>query len=226
MPQDFLKSRKNDLALLVRKTGLDLRKFSWMHAENYSLAATSASRLVYSGTGYFFQLEIGTFGGWAYRTSFSPGLKELSERANFLSWGDLLLFFEQWLASLAAEIEPDLWETLSSEEEITNLSTSNDNSPFQPSERVKIAEVLGAIRSHILVNSDLHDEQVALLDARLSYMQEASERLGRKDWINLALGASLSIVTGLALDPDTARAAMQLLAEAISWLSRHPLMLP
>jgi hypothetical protein len=49
-------------------------------------------------------------------------------------------------------------------------------------------------------------------------MQKASERMGRKDWMNLALGTLSSIIVTAAFPADVAKALFRAAGDALTWL--------
>jgi len=99
------------------------------------------------------------------------------------------------------------------------------NSPFTPSELAKIADSLQRIRLSLSRRSDVTPEQMDLISRKLDEMRAASERLGRKDWMNLAVGTLTSIVVTAALDREVAKALFQAASTALSWLFGMPLQL-
>lgn len=100
-----------------------------------------------------------------------------------------------------------------------------DNSPFTSQEIERVKESLEQIKLEMSQRHDLLPEQLDLISRKLDDMQAASERLGRKDWMHLAIGTLTSIVTTMALDQDLARGLFQTAQEALSWLFQSSLKL-
>ena len=65
---------------------------------------------------------------------------------------------------------------------------------------------------------DVKPEQFRHLEEKLKEMRSASERLGRKDWVNYAIGTLTSIVVTAAFDPSAAKALLQTAGTALGWL--------
>lgn len=92
------------------------------------------------------------------------------------------------------------------------------NSPFTPAELARISDSLQRIRNSLSESQDVTPEQMEFISRKLDEMQEASERLGRKDWMNLAIGTLTSIIVTAALDRGAAKALLQAAGTALSWL--------
>jgi len=99
------------------------------------------------------------------------------------------------------------------------------NSPFTPTELARIADSLHRTRLSLSERRDITPEQMDLISRKLDEMQAASERLGRKDWMNLAVGTLTSIIVTAALDRGVAKALLQAAGTALSWLFGTPLQL-
>jgi hypothetical protein len=92
------------------------------------------------------------------------------------------------------------------------------NAPFSPDELRQIAVSVDRIRVEIGQRTDISPQQLAFISKKLDEMQAASERLGRKDWINLAVGTLTSVVVTAALAPPVAKALFAVAGTALSWL--------
>jgi hypothetical protein len=80
------------------------------------------------------------------------------------------------------------------------------NAPFTPSELARIAESLRQIGGSLTARSDVTAEQMDLVLRKLDEMREASERLGRKDWMSYVLGTLTSLAISGTFDREVARA--------------------
>jgi hypothetical protein len=87
-----------------------------------------------------------------------------------------------------------------------------------PDELSRIAADLEQVRLAISGRSDVTPEQLEYISRKLDEMRSASERLGRKDWMNLAVGTLTSVIVTTALDPTVARALIAAAGTALSWL--------
>jgi hypothetical protein len=98
------------------------------------------------------------------------------------------------------------------------VDQESDNAPFSPPELVKIATSLAQIRQAISGRPDVLPEQLDFISRKLDYLREASERLGRKDWIGLAIGTIGSAILTIALTPEVQKTILQAADIALSWL--------
>lgn len=106
-------------------------------------------------------------------------------------------------AETSAQI-PDLWAELQRNKEfLTDVRYDNDeNSPFSPDEQAEIAQRLRAIKEDAQQKYSLTDDQMERFTANLDKIEEASHRIGRKDWVLLFYGALFSLVLANVLSSD------------------------
>jgi hypothetical protein len=95
------------------------------------------------------------------------------------------------------------------ESEPTAIGSADDqageNTPFTPAERTEILNQIRAIRDSARKNYRLSAEQLAAIDKRLEEAEEASKRLGRKDWKSLFYGVVFGLIVNDAIPPDVAQ---------------------
>lgn len=92
------------------------------------------------------------------------------------------------------------------------------NLPFSVADRARLAQSIAAIRLAMSDRIDVSDAQVNFILTKLDEMEVAAERLGRKDWINWALGTLTSVVVTAALDPAAAQALFRAADSALGWV--------
>jgi hypothetical protein len=92
------------------------------------------------------------------------------------------------------------------------------NSYFTAEERERITLSIQEIREKISTDASIASEKLDFISRKLSYIESASERLGRKDWINLTLGTLTSIVVSIGLDPSSARALFSVAEKTLFWV--------
>jgi hypothetical protein len=92
------------------------------------------------------------------------------------------------------------------------------NLPFTPSELNKIGESLARIKADLGGLPHAPPEQLDLISRKLDEIRSASERLGRKDWVNYVAGTLTSLCISAAFAPDTTRALFKLVSRAFEWL--------
>jgi hypothetical protein len=115
---------------------------------------------------------------------------------------------------------PDLWTTIRQEKglSIAISSTGMTNPLFTPAERKLIAVKLDEIRAYIVERQSGNENQLATINEEITYLKDASSRLGRKDWLTILWGGLFSLALALAVTPETAKGMMRLAAEAFQWL--------
>lgn len=98
------------------------------------------------------------------------------------------------------------------------IDTDPSNLPFTPDELARIRKSLESVRLQIGQRSDVSPEQLDLISRKLSEIQAASERLGRKDWILLTAGALTNLIVAAAFTPAVAKALLGATTTALQWL--------
>lgn len=98
------------------------------------------------------------------------------------------------------------------------IDQDTSNTRFTPEERKRIAQSIQQIRIEISTHSDIASEKLDYISRKLTEIEAASDRLGRKDWINLTLGTLTSIVVSIGLEPSTAKVLFSVAGKALSWL--------
>lgn len=99
---------------------------------------------------------------------------------------------------------PDLWTELRTEKEVLSGAEyeNMDNAPFTPDEQFRIAEQLREIKAHLVEQDSLSDERLSQIEAKLGEIEEASHRLGRKDWLNTFFGVMFTLIVTALVPPD------------------------
>lgn len=157
---------------------------------------------------YFF--NFGWLDNSEYRhVTFSPGLNTREQKGVCASWNALIDIFRTWLRFLSREINSvDLWETVKSGAYLTdnNIATI-DNNPFNVEEKQKIQSELEDIKKYIISLQEFEEKEKQHIDEQFKYLHDASDRMGKKDWYNLTLGALIQI--GLMfLTPENIKLAL------------------
>jgi hypothetical protein len=123
-------------------------------------------------------------------------------------WSSVLPHVEQWASDVKryAEIDaqiPDLWaEFRQSEQLLTDVQNNNaENTLFDPDELAEISRVLRGIKGRAQELYSLTNDQAERLEASVEEVEEASHRIGRKDWLLLFYGALLNLIISGILPP-------------------------
>lgn len=218
----LLKSQANQVLEELRNAGISPLEFKWedTNSPNYG-AKHVVSKLVHAPSGYYFIFDnVGEF-----RSVWSPGMEKEQQRANSSSWNGQVKHLKEWLRYLKREVEsPDLWSAIFQESELIEATSSDGlNTPFNPQEKKYILSGINEIKQYLL---NAHKLDPELFEARLNYLAEASNRVGRKDWINLLLSVLVGIIMQAALPPETTREVFRFVGAVLRQILRQQLLLP
>jgi hypothetical protein len=196
---------------VLQKEAFDPLDFEWestvvSHSHLGQVSRHRVSVLRHQSTGYYFR-----FG--RYDSIWSPGWQLKTDSGEWTTLNKRFDQVKEWLSALKDEVDaPDLWASIGQEKVLSTAASSKtlDNRPFIAAEQNLIATKLDEIKGYILEGQHLATEQVETVEREFAYLKESSERLGRKDWLNVLLGALVSLAIGLALDPEKARGLLRL----------------
>jgi hypothetical protein len=222
MPKDatLTKVQKNEVFRRVSGASLRPEAFEWVTElmPEYEMGRKtddySVSTLRHRSTGYFF-----TFG--QYRVRFSPGIKTKVELEDHnLEWNRKFQLLAVWLRVVKEEDEaPDLWAAIESERALSDAaSTSTNNEPFTPQERSEIAKGLEEVKQYLVEAKQMEARQADLVNGQLAYLRTAADRMGRKDWLNVAFSVFSGMVLFLSLPPEQAGALGRLTTALFGWI--------
>ncbi len=161
-------------------------------------------QIVHQPTGYvFYGVEgIGNFSTLRY--SFDQNQESVPLQIFYSDWADLIQEIEKWAKEAKAhnvglqsgEFNPNAAEA---------AYANSDNRRFTIAEQTEIANQLRMIKESLKQNFKLSAEQIERVEDRLNEAEEASRRLGHKDWILLFSGAVFSLILTDIITPDVAQ---------------------
>jgi hypothetical protein len=101
---------------------------------------------------------------------------------------------------------PDLWvEMRLSKEDLFNIqAAARLNRPFTQDEQEQIAVFLQETKKQVREQFELTSEQAAHIEERLDEAAEASQRMGRKDWLLLFGGTIFNLIVTDTVTPSVA----------------------
>lgn len=100
---------------------------------------------------------------------------------------------------------------------LRSQENSDANDFFADEEIKNIKRSMSEIKDHLFEVADLGERQKIFIESQFAHMESALARMGRKDWIVLAIGTFTNIIIGAALDPDLARALFQIAQRLLGW---------
>jgi hypothetical protein len=226
-PGLLLQSQTNDVFIAVKAFGFDPSTFAWELRKSASGSGAVISALIHKPSDYWFRFDMGDEG---HLCQFSPGDDTIEESNYPGNWRMQLDYVHNWLSYLKRETQsPDLWAMLSEGNTLSaaaSLEVSGENTPFTASERTRIEASLGEIRSLLIASESVTTEKLAEIDAKLEYLEHASERLGRKDWLNVAFSVVTNIILTAAASPENARNILHVAGTVLSWVLGGTPLLP
>ena len=129
-------------------------------------------------------------------------------------WDSKIPLFRQWLRSLRELLDaiaeyrstPDLWSSIRSEKPVFQRFAAPElqNQPFTVDEQKFIGVQLQELRAFIVRTSQTQESNLTQIEARLRYLEEASTRMGRKDWLGILIAVVFTIVVSGLFAPDRA----------------------
>ena len=224
--QTLLRTQRNLLLQGIVEAGLPPVDFAWQEVPSKHDPSTLISRLEHAPTSFYFNFDYLRGKHW---TEFSPGSESLVESAYPGNWQHQFDRVSGWLNQLRREVdEPDLWEMISAERQLVLSATtvSLDNSPFSADELRRIGTNVNELLEYIQATTKLTQIQLEYITDRLAHLEESAARLGRKDWITLAVGAITNIIVGVALAPEAARDLLRTANGLLGWVANALLTLP
>jgi len=212
------KAQRNVVFRKVVALNIDPGEFEWVVEKSQDVSDSLVSLLRHPVTGFYFRFDILSF-------RYSPSVGGRAEvpviHAAGWDWEDTDRRLDAWLKALKPEIEePDLWDAVKKEKLLYQAATAGttENRPFTISEQAFISEQLKSIQASIVTAHQLSEEQIARLEAGIKYLKESSERMGRKDWINVAIGTVVSVAVGAAFAPEAAGDLLQMVTSSFQTL--------
>jgi hypothetical protein len=102
---------------------------------------------------------------------------------------------------------PDLWEQAATMGAALQRSTSQaaPNDVFSSDEQRLLTEKLNQLESFVKTTERLRAKQAKQLNEGITYLVDASDRLGRKDWLNTFVGVLFSFVVSGIFSPNRAQ---------------------
>jgi hypothetical protein len=153
-----------------------------------------------------------------YHTDVVVGGADQVRRAA-VGWPQLMDELATWADEVRYEMDtPDLWAELRQVPQVLAASQATDasNAPFSPNEQSEISGKLDEIKKLVRERFELTDEQFAVIDERLDDAEEASKRLGRKDWILMFYGAVTSTFMTDAVPPNVIQTVLTTVVHGIA----------
>ncbi len=135
------------------------------------------------------------------------------------SWDELMDSLGTWAEEVRYNMEtPDLWAELEQVPRVLAAAQTADasNAHFTPDEQSEISRMLDATKKLVRERFELTSVQLAAIDQRLDDVEEASKRLGRKDWVMMFYGAVMSAFIADAVPPTVIQTVLTTVVHGIA----------
>ncbi len=199
----ILKKYKNQLFQFLKDHPIGFNNFELIESEN-------ALKLEYKNTPFFFVINGDVDFDLFYCSciSFQNGYPHIDlSRGNSEPFSDIIGQLKYWINNdLAAYNEEreaiDLWEEYNKGETLLDIEQIDfgDKTNFSIDEQKQIALSINELKSLIQANFAINSAQLALVNARLDYLIESSQRLNRFDWKSIAVNTIISISVAMSFD--------------------------
>lgn len=220
----ILKSHSNEILQYIKANDLNIYDFSWEEVYSTKSHPLVVSKLVNNSSAYYFIFD---FHKGKHFCEYSPGEEKQVDIEYPGSWNLQLDYFKHWISYLKREIySPDLWSALKAEKGILEAATTKEsNELFSSEEKIKLKANLNEIKLYIFSTKSLQSNETSFIENRINYLVESSERLGKKDWINITLGVLINIILFLSLPAEAAGELFRFASNTLKWLISESLKL-
>lgn len=131
-----------------------------------------------------------------------------------VGWLELLSSVTEWASQLATR---SIWKELAVDHGIPSASrASADNAPFTAPEREDIGKRLRQIPAQVKERFDLTDEQESHIEQKMDELIEASQRVGRKDWLVMVYGAAFSLIAADEVPPHVVQSIVSMIITGLA----------
>src|ERR1017187_5794176 len=209
------RTRRNEFAALLKRAELDPSKFVVQDTEIINMQSGDCEgdwfefQDIYSSHWPVARIDPWTGTRRAHATG---SAEEAFQQLN--RWTETIREQKSTAEEFAAT--PELLPALIAEMEATRAASSlseseelMDNSLFLAHERTQIMQRLGELEAHVREQSTLNAAQSARLSGQIGYLIESSERLGRKDWLNIMFSVVVAFVMSGIYAPERANELIQ-----------------
>ena len=212
----ILPTQKNELFELLRTNDLPVNQFAWETPD--ARFGASVPRLVHSPSGLYFEIFFDE--GFLRSVTYFPGPGGRKSHTEVHDWGGVIRNAGLWATYLKRELSvPDLWASVQTEREfMSGGPVTAANSAFDQSEKERISRSLNEIRGFLENTQKLSGVQLAIVSSQLAHLEDAANRVGRKDWLLMAIGTLMSIAVTAALSTEQAQALMHFASSSLGWL--------
>ena len=210
---------KNELYHIISENGLEPRDFEITEITEHELPTTL---LTYKKTQFKFIIrnshqsyELFDYQFTLYGPEFS--LSGIYPNDEFTYFETVANEFEEWINEnihkyIEDQNEVDLWQQLKSGNrtlDIDNIDFNNKDD-FKRDEKKQINLAMNELKLLIQRNFHINDSELEIINDRLNYLVDATDRLNKYDWKSLVISTLISISIALSLDTEKGKLLFEL----------------
>lgn len=221
----MLKKHKNRFLEIIEECGLDPENFK-AYEEYISSYSGFIIEVVNSQLKFEVIVSNNSYEEFNYRyIRFGPNytLTEFNLDETWEAFRNTTEAFEQWIVNHVKDYTdeqtlPDLWAQLEQQREFIPSAKmeKDDTLPYSEEEKAQLRLSINEFRLQIVNNFDHNEDQLKIIDDRLTYLSEALDRLNRVDWKAVALSSIISISTALSLNTEKGELLFNLFKQIFS----------
>lgn len=223
----MLKEYKNHLLKLIEEANLDPAQFT---ASEDNSGTSSKFIVEYNNTGHKCHIVVNPRSYhhfWINYTTYNPGfpwifIEDHQRQIYNNSIEGVKDYFTRWLVEVKKYIDesfaPDLWKQLENQNQLLKPLELDeiDTKLFDEDEKAQIRLIVGEFLQQLNETFKPTNEQQQLINKRLDYLIESTDRLNRFDWRAIALTTIFAIITTLSLDTDKGKQLFDLFKKLFS----------
>lgn len=201
----LLNSQKNDLFLTIERSGtFTPNQFTF---EDYQ----DTAKVQFKSTQYFYSIRKTPNKEFYYKMS--PSSDDVEIDLIVEVWGQVIGSFSRWLQYLSKEIfAPNLWERLSENIQIANVTHNQSHAEFTAREYEDLKQRITALSSQMRTLPFL-EGRFEEIDNKLAHLVTLGEKLSKFDWANLFLGTMMGILTNIGTSPENTKIVFDLIKQ-------------
>lgn len=198
----MLKTQENQILEIIQRHRLSVKDFDWSWIDRGRQRHRVLMHKPTEATYEFWTVGSRHFG------SMHPGSDGGVLETPATSWLGQLEYFYRWAQTVKIEHDaPDLWAQALAAAKETPLAPVRDE-PLSENDRESIARLITGLKGWIAERMGAQDARLDAINEQLEYVQEASTRLGKKDWVAIAVGVVVTTAMSGAISPEDARSLL------------------
>lgn len=219
----LLPSQRREIFEAIRESDFDPRQFE-LSDDGRQDTMGKLAEIVHTPSHYWFRIRErgGMYEDSGWQVEISPATETHTGATNIGPWDEVVVpVLRHWLELLGRELDAgeDPWEQIKRQREIVAAEPGGvENTPFSETERAQISTQLREIKEYLRSAQSLGEAQMAAIDSRLEYLEEAAGRMGRVDWRNAFVGVMLGLVVEAVAPPEAVREVLSLALRGLSHL--------